>query len=92
MSLVILLVGIMLAAVIVLRQSMHKVPEDRRLIVVRLGKFLRVEGPGLCWILPGLDTGIVVDPAKISPDWQQLPAEELAKAIENEYLSNPNFV
>ena len=71
---------------------MYKVPENRRFMVVRLGGFLRGEGAGFCWILPGLDTGIVVDPAKISPDWQQLPAEELAKAIENEYLSNPNFV
>ncbi|MCL4303958.1 MAG: hypothetical protein KJ077_50205 [Anaerolineae bacterium] len=34
---------------------MHIVPEERRLVVYRLGRFNRVTGPGMVFVVPGLE-------------------------------------
>jgi hypothetical protein len=56
-----IIVGIILAIILVimviklLRSSLHVVPEGRRLVVYRLGRFNRIVGPGLVLVIPWLE-------------------------------------
>ncbi len=41
--------------------SIKVIPEFERAIILRLGKFVEVKGPGLIWIIPGVDKITKVD-------------------------------
>ncbi len=47
----------------------------------RLGCFQRVLGPGLHWILPGVDRVLRVCLDRVLPDWRQLGAEEIRERL-----------
>ena len=51
----ILLVVFIVIVVNVLRATTHVVPEERRLVIYRLGRFHRIAGPGMVQVIPGLD-------------------------------------
>lgn len=53
------------------------VPESRRFVVLRLGRFHRVLQPGLRWILPGLDQVLRVQLNISVPEWQSLSESDL---------------
>jgi regulator of protease activity HflC (stomatin/prohibitin superfamily) len=44
-----------------IKAAIKILPEYERAIVLRLGKFVNVRGPGLIWIIPGIDKIIKVD-------------------------------
>lgn len=46
---------------IVLLKSLRVVPNDRRLIVFRLGRLLGVRGPGLVFLVPFIDHAMPID-------------------------------
>lgn len=54
-------VGIIVIVVLIvllfnlLRASTHVVPEEKRLVVYRLGRFNRLAGPGMVQVIPGLE-------------------------------------
>jgi regulator of protease activity HflC (stomatin/prohibitin superfamily) len=57
--------------------SLKILKEDERLVVIRLGRFLKVVGPGLVWILPFIDRGIRVNLRESIPGWEGLSKAEL---------------
>lgn len=48
-------------AMIMLASAIRIVPEYRRLVIFRLGRYLGVQGPGVLILLPIVDRGIEVD-------------------------------
>ncbi len=56
---ILLLLGIFIAAI--LATSIKIVPEYQRLVVFRLGRVIGVKGPGLVFLVPIIDRGLVVD-------------------------------
>ena len=61
-SAIICLLGIILILVpMLLANAIRIVPEGKRLSVLRLGRFIGEKGPGLVFLIPVLDRGVVVD-------------------------------
>jgi len=52
---------LLLLAVIVLAMAVRIVPEYRRLVIFRLGRCVGPRGPGLVFLIPFVDRGVVVD-------------------------------
>lgn len=52
---------LLLLVVIVLAMAVRIVPEYRRLVVFRLGRCIGPRGPGLVFLIPFVDRGVVVD-------------------------------
>jgi len=70
-----------LLAIIFLFQSLKILREDERMVVFRLGRFLRVMGPGWVWVIPFIDKGVKVNLNKDIPGWQVLSKTELEERI-----------
>ena len=68
--------------------SIRIVREDQRIVVLRLGRFLKVVGPGLVWLIPVLDRGIKVNLTSDFPGWQALPKIELEEKIKASIVDN----
>jgi regulator of protease activity HflC (stomatin/prohibitin superfamily) len=68
-----------LLAIIFLFQSLKILREDERMVVFRLGRFLKVVGPGWEWLIPFIDKGVKVNLNKDIPGWQVLSKTELEK-------------
>jgi len=68
--------------------SMRILRNDQRLVILRLGRFLRVAGPGLVWIIPIIDKGIKVNLERDFPGWQVLSTIELEEKIKALVLKN----
>ena len=63
--------------------SMKILKQDERMVVFRLGRFLKVAGPGLVWLIPAIDKGTKVNLSKDFLGWQawsQIELEEKIKA------------
>ncbi len=61
-SLVFCVIGlIVLLALVVLANAIKIVPEYKRLVVFRLGRFLQSKGPGLVLLIPFIDRAVTVD-------------------------------
>jgi regulator of protease activity HflC (stomatin/prohibitin superfamily) len=45
------------------------VRENHRYIIFRLGRFIRVTGPGIVFLFPHIDTAINVDLNQVLPNW-----------------------
>jgi regulator of protease activity HflC (stomatin/prohibitin superfamily) len=70
-----------LLAIIFLFQSLKILREDERMVVFRLGRFLKVVGPGWVWLIPFIDKGVKVNLNKDIPGWQVLSKTELEERI-----------
>lgn len=57
------------------------VPEAHRAVVLRLGRFYGVLGPGLHWILPGLDRVLRVELSRVLPAWQTLSEADIESRL-----------
>lgn len=68
--------------------SIRIVREDQRIVVLRLGRFLKVVGPGLVWLIPVLDRGVKVNLTRDFPGWQALPKIELEEKIKASIVDN----
>ncbi len=55
--------------------------EDERIVVIRLGRFLKVAGPGLVWIIFGIDKTVKIHLNRDFPGWQGLPKIELEEKL-----------
>ena len=55
--------------------------EDERIVVSRLGRFLKIAGPGLVWIIPIIDKSMKINLTKSFPGWQVLSPIELEEKI-----------
>jgi len=52
---------ILLLVVVILAISVRVVPEYRRLVIFRLGRYVGARGPGLIFLIPFVDRGVPVD-------------------------------
>ena len=77
----------LLAITIIL--SLKTLREDERLVIIRLGRFFKIAGPGIVMILPLIDRGIRVNLNRDLPDWQGLSKIELEEKIKASVLSKP---
>lgn len=68
--------------------SMRILKNDQRLVILRLGRFLRIAGPGLVWLIPVIDKGIKVNLERDFPGWQILSPIELEEKIKAAVLKN----
>ena len=73
---------------LVIGLSIRIVREDQRIVVLRLGRFLKVAGPGLVWLIPVIDKGIKVNLTRDFPGWQALPQIELEEKIKASIVNN----
>jgi regulator of protease activity HflC (stomatin/prohibitin superfamily) len=79
---------ILLLAIIVVI-SLKPLREDERLVIIRLGRFLKIAGPGIVVILPWIDRGIRIDLNRDVPGWQGLSKIDLEEKIKAFVLSKP---
>ncbi len=63
---------------------------DQRGVVFRLGRFIRVVGPGLVFTIPGLDHVQLVDLSKAFSGWEGYGKEELNQKITSLVLGSPD--
>jgi regulator of protease activity HflC (stomatin/prohibitin superfamily) len=68
--------------------SVRIVREDQRMVVLRIGRFLKVAGPGLVWLIPVIDRGIKVNLTRDYPGWQALAQIELEEKIKASIIKN----
>ncbi|MCS6919867.1 MAG: SPFH domain-containing protein, partial [Fimbriimonadales bacterium] len=54
-------IAIILFIIVVLRASLRVLPEWERAVVLRLGRFQAVKGPGIIFLIPIIDTARIVD-------------------------------
>jgi len=78
---------LLLAVTIIL--SLKTLREDERLVIIRLGRFFKIAGPGIVVILPWVDRGIRVNLSRDLPGWQGLSKIELEEKIKASVLSKP---
>lgn len=55
------LIAVVLFVVILLKAAIRVLPEWERAVVLRLGRFQSVKGPGLIFLIPVIDTARIVD-------------------------------
>ena len=72
---------VIILAVVTIIISLKILREDERLVVIRLGRFFKIAGPGIVVILPFIDRGIRVNLARDFPGWQGLSKTELNEKI-----------
>ena len=60
--------SIALICVVFLSSAIRVVPENKRLVVHRLGRYIGVRGPGLIVIIPVMDSAKMVGVDEIPPD------------------------
>jgi regulator of protease activity HflC (stomatin/prohibitin superfamily) len=75
--------------VLVIGLSIKIVREDQRMVVLRIGRFLRVAGPGLVWLIPVIDRGVKVNLTRDFPGWQAIPQYELEEKIKASIVKDP---
>ncbi len=63
---------------------------DQRGVLFRLGKFMKVVGPGLVITIPGLDHVHVVDLGEAFSGWEGYGKEELDRRIISLVLDSPD--
>ena len=66
--------------------SMKILKQDERMVVFRLGRFLKVAGPGLVWLIPAIDKGTRVNLSRDFPGWQALSPTELEEKVKASVL------
>ena len=73
---------------LVIGLSIRIVREDQRMVVLRIGRFLRIAGPGPVWLIPVIDKGTKVNLTRDFPGWQALPKIELEEKIKASIADN----
>lgn len=76
------LVFILVTIFVTMVLSIRRVKGGNRLVIFRLGRFHRIADPGITFIAPMIDRGIVADLKKTIPDYH----EGLPRTIVNERL------
>ncbi len=60
--------------------------KGERLVVLRLGKFMGVRGPGMLLAVPLIDRVFRVDLRKVDRNWENLPEAVLAEKVEKYFF------
>lgn len=60
--------SVALVVVVLLSSAIRVVPENKRLMVHRLGRYIGEKGPGLVILIPVIDSAKIVDADKIPLD------------------------
>lgn len=68
---------------LILGLSIRVVHEGERMVVLRLGRFHQVLGPGLHILVLGVDATRRVELDEALPEWQSLGEEELSARLEH---------
>ncbi|HEV2765253.1 MAG TPA: SPFH domain-containing protein [Pyrinomonadaceae bacterium] len=76
MGFLLVLIFLLIATLVVAAKTLVVAKEDERLVVFRLGKLLRVYGPGLSIIIPFTDRVVRVKVETIA-GWRELSESEL---------------
>ncbi len=71
---------------LILGLSLRIVKDHERMIVLRLGRFLKIAGPGLVWLIPVIDKGTKINLERDLPGWQVLSKIELEEKIKASLL------
>ena len=66
-----ILAVVLIAAVLILRAAVHRVPEYQRLVVFVLGRYEKTAGPGLVLLVPVVQTSVTVDLREFSVEIPQ---------------------
>lgn len=75
--------------IIIVSMSLKTLREDERLVIFRLGRFFKIAGPGMVFIIPLIDKGVKINLNKEIPGWQGLSKDELDTRIKNAVMSRP---
>ena len=73
---------VLIAAAFPIALGVRVVPEAERFVVFRLGRFFRVFGPGLHWVLPGIDQITRVKLNRALPNWQSMSESDLQAELQ----------
>jgi regulator of protease activity HflC (stomatin/prohibitin superfamily) len=77
---------ILLAITIII--SLKILREDERFVIIRLGRFFKIAGPGLVIILPFIDRGIRMSLSKDFPQWREWSKTELDEKIKSKVVDH----
>ena len=69
-------------AVVLAILSVRVVPEDRRLGIVRLGRYAGLRGPGIVVVLPIVERAVAIDLQRDIPAWRSMSPDQLAREAE----------
>ena len=62
---------------------------DERIVIFRLGRFLKIAGPGFVWLIPVIDKGKKFNLSRDLPGWQALSETELHEKIKASVIDQP---
>ena len=83
-----MIVSIVLIIAVLIGFSVRLVGPEQRGAVFRLGRFERVVGPGITFIVPTVDRLFKVDLHARVPDWQELSTERLNHLVRSIAVSS----
>jgi regulator of protease activity HflC (stomatin/prohibitin superfamily) len=75
------IIPIVLMAIVFL--GIRNARENERVVVFRLGRFLRLQHPGRFWVIPFLDKTARVDLDARVPGWRSLDSIEVDRRVED---------
>ena len=90
MSDLIYILLVVLLLMFVLSRIVVTLSENKRMVLLRLGKFESLHGPGLHVVFPFIDLPIVVNLSDHIPEWQSLPPEEVNAKVKQMVLFDPD--
>lgn len=65
-------------------------PENKRMVLLRLGKYESLHRPGLHIIIPFIDIPVVVNLSVHLPEWQSMSAKDVDERIKQMVLFDPD--
>jgi regulator of protease activity HflC (stomatin/prohibitin superfamily) len=71
-------------AIVFFVSSIRVLREYERAVIMRLGKFVGVCGPGIVFLIPVVDKAKIVDLNKQIPEWRELPETVLDDRVQTE--------
>ena len=80
---------VILLLAITIIPSLKTLREDERLVIIRLGRFFKIAGPGIVVNLPFIDRGIRVNLNRDLSGWPGLSKIELDEKIKAFVVSKP---
>jgi regulator of protease activity HflC (stomatin/prohibitin superfamily) len=75
------LAGVVLIGLVCVARGLRMVRENERLVILRLGRYVGVRGPGLVVMVPVIDLSMRVALDKEIPGWRGMTPEGLERAI-----------
>jgi regulator of protease activity HflC (stomatin/prohibitin superfamily) len=77
---------LLILVIVILATSIKVVQEFERIAIFRLGRFLKIAGPGLVLLIPFVDKGINVNLKEKIPEWNTLSPKELEERLKRYVL------